>query len=144
MNEAISINPRPVSATDAEGALKTIYDVDQEIKSLSEELARLTEKRDTLLSRAVSSNITEGGDYAMVAKPRITRSINAERFKAMFPEQFEYCRNMVIQRAKMKADRNITLQDAEGLLGKDVIAPVCDVKTVVNYIVVKTQDEGMA
>jgi len=124
--------------------LAEIYDVEQEIKNLTEIMEGLQEKRQTLLKRAVSSNITEGGDYAMVAKPRITRSINAERFKAMFPEQFEYCRNMVIQRANMKADRNITLQDAEGLLGKDVIAPVCDVKTVVNYIVVKTQDEGMA
>jgi len=135
---------KPVSATDASNMLAEIYDVEQEIKNLTEIMEGLQEKRQTLLKRAVSSNITEGGDYAMVAKPRITRSINAERFKAMFPEQFEYCRNMVIQRAKMKADRNITLQDAEGLLGKDVIAPVCDVKTVVNYIVVKTQDEGMA
>ena len=142
MNEAISINPRPVSATDAEGALKTIYDVDQEIKSLSEELARLTEKRDTLLSRAVSSNITEGGDYAMVAKPRITRSINAERFKAMFPDQYEYIRNMEITRAKMNAGKTILLKDAERLLGKDTLSPVCDIKTTITYSVVKKFNDG--
>ncbi len=142
MNEAISINPRPVSATDAEGALKTIYDVEQEIKSLSEELDRLKEKRDTLLSRAVSSNITEGGNYEILTKPRITRSVNVERFKQMFPEQYEYIRNMEITRAKMNAGKTILLKDAEGLIGKDTLAPACDMKTTLTYSVVKKYNDG--
>jgi len=142
MNEAISINSHPVSATDAEGALKTIYDVQQEIKSLSEELARLTEKRDILLSRAVSGNIIEGGNYEILTKSRITRSVNVERFKQMFPEQYEYIRNMEITRAKMNAGKTILLKDAEGLIGKDTLAPACDMKTTLTYSVVKKYNDG--
>ena len=142
MNEAISINSHPVSATDAEGALKTIYDVEQEIKSLSEELDRLKEKRDTLLSRAVSSNITEGGNYEILTKSRITRSVNVERFKQMFPEQYEYIRNMEITRAKMNAGKTILLKDAEGLIGKDTLLPACDMKTTLTYSVVKKYNDG--
>lgn len=140
MTTTISIQ-KPISATEAATMLAEIYDVEQEIKVLTAIMEGLQEKRQTLLSRAVTSNVSEGGDYAMVAKPRVTRSLNAEKFKAMFPEQHEYCRNQVIQRAKIKADESITLRDAEGLLGKDVIAPCCDFKTVVNYTVVKTRGD---
>lgn len=142
MSETTPYIPVPVSATDAEVMLKTVYDVEQEIRSLSDELARLSEKRDTLLKRAIQSNITEGGNYEILAKPRIARSVNVERFKTMFPDQYEYIRNLEISRAKMNAGKVITIKDAEGLLGKDTLSPACDLKTTITYSVQKRFLDG--
>ncbi len=122
--------------------LARAYQVQRELKLLDEKRAELVAEGDRLVSTLVAGNITEAGGYELMMKPRIIRTVNVERFKDRFPEQYEYIRNMEIQKAKMNAGKTILLKEAEGLLGKDVIAPVCDLKTTLTHKVHKQFLDG--
>lgn len=133
---------KPVSANDAATSLEYVYLLSEQIAGLEQRVADMREERDRELSQIVRNGITEAGNYEVLTKPTIRRSVNTERFKEMFPEQYEYLRGLEIAKAKQAAGKTLYLKDAEMLLGKDVIAPALDVKTTLSYSVQKRFNDG--
>lgn len=133
---------KPVSATDAERRLRSILEYDEKIKELSEFIDQCKAQRDGLLSDAIRDGITEGGNYEMLAKPRITRTVNVERFAAMYPDAYAKMMEMEMLRAKMNAGKSITVKAAETVMSKEELDPVCDLKTTITYSVVKKYNDG--
>lgn len=139
--KAIYQQPGTPAESDAEILYQT-YCIEQQIKDITEHLTELQEERDRRIGEMIKRNITSAGNYELFVKTRVDRQINSERFAALFPEQFEYARNMEITRAKANAGKKITIKVAEALLGADAIAPACDLITKVTYAVHKKQNDG--
>lgn len=139
--KAIYQQPEPPAESDAELLYQT-YCIEQQIKDTTEHLNELQAERDRRIGALIKRNITEAGNYELLTKARVDRQINSERFAALFPEQFDYIRNMEITRAKANAGKKITIKVAESLLGADTIAPACDMITRVTYAVQKKYIDG--
>jgi predicted RND superfamily exporter protein len=125
-----------------EEILKEAYELGERIKQATELLNAWTERRADLLQLATSQGITVAGNYAIETKETVRRKVNVDRFRAMFPDEYARLISDEIRRAKMNAGKLIRVQDAERMLGKDQLDPVCDLQSTVTHVVVKKQNDG--
>ena len=143
MDEArdLIINPLPEVAI--RDPLTKVYECDDLISKLESTLARIREERQTALNYAVKNNINEEGDYRIEEKYRKTRTLNIDKFKAVFPEVYMTCCDVERRDLEQKMEHlgekiNLTLIDK---LIKPVAleaAPgVVLVKETITYNVVK-------
>jgi hypothetical protein len=131
----------PLSA-DPEKILHHIHECDELMKLGRQQINELQGKRDRLMEEILANNIREAGNYAVEDKVRTVRKIDVERFKLQFPGEFERLRRDEIRRAELHAGEVIHLKDAERLLGKDALDPVCDLQSTITHVVVKKQNDG--
>jgi hypothetical protein len=100
--------------------LKDIVELGRDIKSISESLNRIKERKEALLQEAVDRKIERAGDYKLVRKERINRSVDMVAIEELLtPDHFleiAHC----------------SLKDAERFLSKDLIEK-CTSKTITAY-----------
>jgi len=131
----------PLSAP-ADHLLQEAYALDRLIKIATEQITKLQERKEMIIAELLTHDIRDAGNYAIEDKIRTVRKVNVKRFSAMFPDEYARLISDEIRRAKMNAGKLIRVQDAERMLGKDQLDPVCDLQSTVIHVVVKKQNDG--
>ena len=60
------------------------------------------------------------------------------RFRQLFPEAYNRICDEEQRRLIASVGKSIRIQDAEKLIGSDLLSPACDLQTSITYSVVKT------
>jgi len=122
MDEARDLILNPLPEVAIREPLTKVWECDDLIAKLESTLARIREERAIALNYAVKNNIHEEGEYRIAEKYRKTRTLDIDKFAAVFPEEFADCCN--IERREL--ERQLTL------LGKKI--PLGVVDKVVNPV----------
>jgi hypothetical protein len=100
--------------------LKEIVDMDKDLKIIKESENRIRERRAMLLQEAVDRKIERAGDYKLIQKTRVSRTVDMAAIESMLkPEDF-------------KQIAHVTLKDASQFLSAGSIDK-CTSKTVSSY-----------
>jgi hypothetical protein len=87
--------------------------VADQVVSLREEAESLNYRADQILAECVAAGHLEEGHIRIRIKARTTRTVNVERFRQAFPEEFAHLAMVPVQKA-------------EALIGKARLDPYCD------------------
>jgi phage terminase small subunit len=105
-----------------ETLLKEIVELGRDIKSVSESLLRLRERKDDLLQEAVNRKITRAGDFKLITKERVSRKVDMAAIESLLTaDQF-------------KQIAHCTLKDAEQFLTKKQIEKVTSKEVSLYYL----------
>lgn len=100
--------------------LKGIIEMDKDLKIIKENENKIKERRAMLLQDAVDRKIERAGDYKLVQKTRINRSVDMAAIESMLkPDEF-------------KQIAHVTLKDAGKFLSNAVIDK-CSSRTASSY-----------
>ena len=94
MDEARDLILNPLPEVAIREPLTKVYECDDLIAKLESTIARIWEERQTALTYAVKNNILEEGEYRIEEKYRKTRTLDIDKFKAVFPEEYADCINI--------------------------------------------------
>ena len=89
--EQLDLKAHPLPEIAILNPLTFVWTLDAEIEALSEHLADLREQRKTALEYAVRHNIDEDDKCRIEEKRRRSRTLNLEKFRAVFPEEYLMC-----------------------------------------------------
>ena len=122
--------------------------IDRQIADMEIELSKLRQQREQFINVAIEDGIKDDGTYRLILKTR--RSINAERFRAIYPDVYddiavisatnaEKILGKELLREAVKArypeafvsSAVVNVGDAEKRLGKTGVSPEC---VVINTI----------
>jgi len=142
MEQMIEEVIKPQLSAPADLLLKEAYELDDLIKIATEQITRMQERKDRIIAELVTHDIRDAGNYAIEDKIRVVRKVNVKRFLAAYPDEYTRLMEDEIRRAKMNAGKTIRIQDAERMLGKDQLDPVCDLQSTVTHVIVKKQNDG--
>jgi hypothetical protein len=142
-DERYSLIENPLPDLPIPNPLAKVYECDNIIAKMESTLARIREERQTALNYAVKNNLHEEGEYRIEEKYRKSRTLNIDKFKAVFPDVYKMCCDVETREKKEALEHigekiNLTLVDK---LIKPVAleaAPgVMLVKETITYQVVK-------
>ena len=122
----------------ADALLKEAWEAGELIKIASEQIQELQERRDRIVAMLQAHGVTRAGNYEVMEKQRVTRKVNASRFRQLFPEAYNRICDEEQRRLIASVGKSIRIQDAEKLIGSDLLSPACDLQTSITYSVVKT------
>ena len=116
MDEARDLILNPLPEIAIRDPLTKVWECDNLIAKLESTLTRIREERQTALTYAVKNNINEEGEYRIEEKYRKTRTLDIERFKDVFPEEYKICcdrerRDLEEKATKIGQKINLTLID---------------------------------
>jgi len=143
MDEARDLVANPLPEVAIREPLTKVYECDDLIAKLESTIARIREERQTALTYAVKNNILEEGEYRIEEKYRKTRTLDIDKFKAVFPDAFQQCCDRERRELEEKIEgvgKKVLLTMADALVGKTALeaAPgVVLVKEVITYQVVR-------
>lgn len=132
----------PLSAP-AEVLLKEAYELQDLIQIGMDQINKLQTRIDTIKEELLTHGVKEAGNYELFAKVRTVRAVNVERFAEKYPEEYDRIKEDEIRRAKQNAGKVVRVQDAERLLGKEQIDPVCDLKSTITHVILKKELDGV-
>lgn len=141
--EQQSLKDNPLPTTEIKNPLSYVFDLDAQIATLSETLADLTRLRTEALDYAVKNNIHEDDNCRIDEKYRKTRTLDIDKFKAVFPDAFQQCCDRERREIEEKiagVGKKVLLTMADALVGKTALeaAPgVVLVKETIVYNVVR-------
>lgn len=87
--------------------------VADQVNTLRAEAETMKHRAERILAECVSAGHMEEGHLRVKIKVRTTRTVNVERFRQAFPEEFAYLATVPVQKA-------------EALIGKARLDPYCD------------------
>lgn len=122
--------------------LERIYELQNWIQETGALLNTLQDQKDHLIEHANSQGITDAGNYALLSKETVRRKINVDRFKQTYPDQYKMLYILEKDRVLRAVGNAINVADAERLLSKDELTPVCDLQVSVKQVAVKKQIDG--
>jgi hypothetical protein len=146
--EALSLkkDPLPVLVTPEDEFLpSSIYQLDLSIAEMQERLMKLQQQRSELINRALEVNILEDPFCRIERKVRSVRIVNAEKFRATFPKEFDLICEMQrneLQRQMQDVGGFIPVGVADKFIPKKDSAACVDLKESVSYAVVRKETEG--
>jgi rRNA maturation endonuclease Nob1 len=123
--------------------LSVVYDCDNLIAKLESTLAQIREKKTIALNYAVKNQILEETEYRIEEKYRKSRTLNVEKFKHVFPVEYEeICADIVrdLQREIELVGDKLPLTKIDAKIKKAALeaAPgVVLVKETISYQVVR-------
>lgn len=88
LEEAHDLMLNPLPAVTIKDPLSRVYGCDNIIAKMESILLRIREERQAALNYAVKNNIVEEGRFRIEEKYRKTRTLNLEKFKAVFPDAY--------------------------------------------------------
>lgn len=119
----------------AEDLFQLAYEKQEMIRIATEHINQLQQEYDLIKEELLFHGIREAGNYELWEKQRVTRKINVKRFAEMFPDVYARLMEDEILKAKRNAGKVVRVQDAERLLGEDVIDPACDLQTSISFVI---------
>jgi len=122
----------------ADALLKEAWTAAELIKIASEQIQELTDRRDRIVAMLQAHGVTRAGDYEILEKVRTARKVNASRFRSLFPEAYNRICDEEQRRLIATVGKKIRIEDAEKLIGSDLLSAACDLQTSVSITVVKT------
>lgn len=132
----------PLSAP-AEELMKEAYELQDLIKIGMHHINDCQTRLDSIKEELLAKGVTDAGNYALESKiTRSARKVNVARFSERFPTEYTQLIEDEIRRAKLNAGKSINIKDAERLLGKDMLDPVCDLQSTVQHVIVRKQIDG--
>ena len=126
----------PLSAS-TEVLLKEAWEARELILMATKEINRLQERHDIIVEELLTHGVREAVNYQILEKQTVRRKINSERFRDLYPMEYGRIKELEISRFMESAGKNITLKDAEHLLGEDALNPVCDLQVTIKNVVVQ-------
>lgn len=121
----------------AEDLLKEAWEAGELIKIAQEQITELEERRDRIVAMLQAHGVTRAGDYEILEKVRTARKVNPSRFRSLFPDAYNRLCDEEQRRLIASVGKSIRIQDAEKLIGSDLLSPACDLQTSVSCSVVK-------
>ena len=114
--QARDLIANPIPEIAIRNPLTTVYELDNIIAKMESALASRKEERAAALNYAVKNNIAEEGEYRIEEKYRKTRTLNIDKFKAVFPEVYMTCCDVERRDLEQKMEHlgekiNLTLID---------------------------------
>lgn len=86
--------------------LTRVWNIDGQIKLLQDQIADLMQQRKEALDYAITEQIAEDENCRLDRKAgRILRAINPERFREVFPEEWQMIRDLEIRDLKAKIEQ---------------------------------------
>jgi hypothetical protein len=134
INVTLPVVPLPAPAEDL---LKEAWEAGELIKIATEQIAELQERRDRIIEMLRSHGVTRAGHYEVMEKQRVTRKVNPSRFRQLFPDAYNRICDEEQRRLIASVGKAIRIQDAERLVGSDLLSPACDLTTSITHSVVK-------
>jgi len=122
----------------ADALLKEAWEAGELIKIASEQIQELQERRDRIVAMLQAHGVTRAGDYEILEKVRTARKVNPSRFRQLFPDAYNRICDEEQRRLIAAVGKKIRIEDAEKLIGSDLLSPACDLSTSITYSVVKT------
>ena len=122
----------------ADALLKEAWEAGELIKIASEQIQELTDRRERIVAMLQAHGVTRAGNYEILEKVRTARKVNASRFRQLFPEAYNRICDEDQRRLIAAVGKKIRIEDAEKLIGSDLLSPACDLSTSITYSVVKT------
>ena len=96
--EAQSLKQNPLPITVIIDPLTLVWDIDGRIKALQDQIAELQQQRTEALNYAIQERIAEDENCRLEIKTgRILRAINPEKFRQVFPEEWEMIRQLEVK-----------------------------------------------
>ena len=124
----------PLPPTVIINPLTRVWDIDGQIALLQDQIADLMQKRTEALDYAIKEQIAEDENCRLDVKAgRIVRAINPEKFRGVFPEEYEMIRQIEIRDLNEKiahAGEKIPLGVADKLVKPIVLNNAPGVVTV--------------
>ncbi|HNI42317.1 MAG TPA: hypothetical protein PK272_06555, partial [Methanoregulaceae archaeon] len=127
-----AIPASPLTAS-PDALLREAFEAGELIKFAQEQINELQERRDKIIEQLHTRGIREAGNYEIMEKHRVTRKVNVQRFAARYPDAYVALMEEELRRAKMNAGKVVLIKDAERMLGKDQLDPVCDLQDSVSF-----------
>jgi len=90
-SEQLDLKAHPLPEIAIQNPLTFVWELDAQIEALSEHMAGLQEQRNAALEYAVRHHIEEDDKCRIDEKRRRSRTLNLEKFKAVFPEEYLMC-----------------------------------------------------
>lgn len=132
--EQRSLNECPLPPVVILDPLTRVWEIDGQIAALQEQIADLSQKRAEALNYAIQEQITEDENCRLDRKAgRILRAINPEKFREVFPQEWEMMRQIEIKDLTDKiahAGEKISVTLADKLVKKPVLNAAPGVVTV--------------
>ena len=122
----------------ADALMKEAWEADELIKIATEQIQELTDRRDRIIEMLRSHGVTRAGNYEILEKVRTARKVNASRFRQLFPDAYNRICDEEQRRLIASVGKKIRIEDAEKLIGSDLLSPACDLQTSISYSVVRT------
>lgn len=123
--EQRSLNECPLPPVVILDPLTRVWEIDGQIAALQEQIADLSQKRAEALNYAIQEQIAEDENYRLDRKAgRILRAINPEKFREVFPQEWEMMRQIEIKDLTDKiahAGEKISVTLADKLVKKPVL-----------------------
>ena len=122
----------------ADALLKEAWEAGELIKIATEQIQELTDRRDRIVAMLQAHGVTSAGNYEILEKVRTARKVNPSRFRQLFPDAYNRICDEEQRRLIAAVGKKIRIEDAEKLIGSDLLSPACDLQTTVSFTVVKT------
>lgn len=133
-SEQASLAADPLPRTIILEPLTRVWDLDGQITELQERIAELQQQRSEALNYAIQEQIAEDENYRLDRKAgRILRVINPDKFREVFPQEYEMVRQIEIRDLNEKiahAGERIPVTLADKLVKKVVLNNAPGVVTV--------------
>lgn len=132
--EQRSLNECPLPPVVILDPLTRVWEYDAQIAALQEQIADLSQKRAEALNYAIQEQIAEDENCRLERKAgRILRAINPDKFREVFPQEWEMMRQIEIKELTEKiahAGEKISVTLADKLVKKPVLNAAPGVVTV--------------
>lgn len=131
--EARSLNENPLPQVVIVDPLTQVYEIEREIQLLNEQIGDLIREKTELLDYAVQHNIREDDRCYLKESVRKTRTLDAARFREVFPREWEMARDLEIRDLNDRlthAGEKIGLTLVDKLVKKPVLEAAQGVITV--------------
>ena len=133
-SEQLSLHDCPLPQTVFTNPLTCVWEIDGQIAALQDQIADLMQKRADALDYAIKEQIAEDENCRLERKAgRILRAINPDKFREVFPEEYEMIRKIEIKDLNDKianAGKKIPLGVADKLVKPVVLNNAPGVVTV--------------
>lgn len=122
----------------ADALMREAWEAGELIKIATEQVQELQERRDRIVAMLQAHGVTRAGNYEILEKVRTARKVNPSRFRQLFPDAYNRICDEEQRRLIASVGKKIRIEDAEKLIGSDLLSPACDLQTTVSFTVVKT------
>jgi predicted transcriptional regulator len=133
-DEQRSLTENPLPLVVILDPLTRVWEYDSQIAKLQEQIADLHQKRAEALNYAIQEQISEDENYRLDRKAgRILREIDPDKFREVFPREWEMMREIEINDLNAKianAGKKISVTLADKLIKKPVLNAAPGVVTV--------------
>lgn len=128
--------PIPLPAP-AEDLLREAWEAGELIKLAQEQITELQDRKDRIVAMLQAHGVARAGNYEILERVRTSRKVNPSRFRQLFPDAYNRICDEEQRRLIASVGKSIRIQDAEKLVGSDLLSPACDLQTSITHSVVK-------